>query len=59
MKEKIIYSKWLAYTLRKQGYKLLRTDINPNYPQFLCYIFADNEELEKAITAATAAHKAN
>jgi hypothetical protein len=32
VKEQIIFSKWLAYELRKQGFKLIRTDVNRNYP---------------------------
>ena len=32
MEEKVIYAKWLALELRKQGFKLIRTDINENFP---------------------------
>lgn len=48
-KEKIIYTKKLAYELRKQGFKLLRTGINENFPQYDTYIFEDTEELHKAV----------
>jgi hypothetical protein len=27
-KEYTIYTKWLAYELRKQGFRIIRTDIN-------------------------------
>ena len=48
-KEFTVYTKWLAYELRKQGFKFLRADINPNFPQFYCYVFADSAELQAAI----------
>lgn len=52
-KEKTIYTKWLAYGLRKQGFKLLRTEINPNFPQFDCWVFEDNLDLQIAIRCLT------
>lgn len=39
MREKIIYSKWLAYELRARGFELLRMGINKNFPQYNTYIF--------------------
>lgn len=51
--EKIIYSKWLALELRKRGFEFLRAGINPNYPQYNTYIFADTELLRQAITELT------
>lgn len=51
--EYIIYSKWLAYELRKRGFKILRTGVNPNFPQFDTYIFQDCEEFQKALTDLT------
>lgn len=48
-KEYTIYTKKLAYELRKQGFKLLRTGINENYPQLDTYIFEESEELHKAV----------
>lgn len=56
-KEYTIYSKWLAYGLRKQGFKLLRTEINPNHPQFECWVFENNIDLQIAITCITEARK--
>lgn len=53
MEEKVIYAKWLAYELRKQGFKLIRTDINENFPQFNTYVFEFTPELDKAIAALT------
>lgn len=45
MNEYTIYSKWLAYELRKQGFKLIRTGINKNFPQYNTYIFENTIEL--------------
>ena len=49
-KEYLIYTKKLALELRRLGFKILRTDINKNYPQYDVYIFKDSEELQRAIT---------
>ncbi len=47
MKEKTIYSKWLAYELRKKGFPIVRTEINPNFPQFYCWVFAETEDFTR------------
>lgn len=52
-KEYVIYAKWLALALRKQGFRLIRTDINENYPQYDTYVFEDNEDLQIAISQLT------
>lgn len=54
MNEKIIYSKWLAYELRKLGFKIIRTDINPNFPQFDVYVFEDSPRLLQEMSRLTA-----
>lgn len=51
--ERIIFSKWLAYQLRKQGFRLIRTDINRNYPQFDVWVFEDCKDLQIAINCLT------
>lgn len=56
-KEFIIFSKWLAYELRKQGFRLIRTDINRNYPQYDCWVFENNEDLQIAIRYLTSRNK--
>lgn len=56
-KEYTIYSKWLAYELRKQGFRLIRTDINQNFPQYICWIFEDCEDLQIAIRYLTEKRK--
>ena len=38
-KEKIIFTNWVAYELRKKGFKIIRTEINPNHPNLDCYVF--------------------
>lgn len=53
MEEKVIYAKWLAFELRKQGFKLIRTDVNENFPQFDTYVFEFTPELDAAIAALT------
>lgn len=52
-KEYIIYTKKIAYQLRKCGFKIIRTGINENYPQFDTYIFEDTEELRIALQKIT------
>lgn len=56
-KEFTIYSKWLAYELRKQGFRLIKTDINQNFPQFICWVFENNEDLQIAIRCLTEKRK--
>lgn len=52
-KEYTIYTKWLAYELRKQGFRIIRTEINPNFPQFDCWVFENNTDLQIAISSLT------
>lgn len=51
--EKTIYSKWVAYELRKQGFPIIRVDINPNKPQFDCWVFEETSAMLKALTQIT------
>lgn len=51
--EFIIFTPWLAYELRKQGFKLLRTDVNKRYPQYDCWVFEDSVDLQLAISFLT------
>ena len=48
-----IYTKRIAYELRKQGFKFLGTDINENFPQYLVYLFEDTPELHQALMLIT------
>ena len=49
MSEYTVYTKRLAFQLREQGFNLIRTGINPNFPQYITYIFEDSKELQQAI----------
>lgn len=55
-KEFTIYAKWLAYRLREQGFRLIRTGINEKKPQYDTYIFEDSLDLQIAITQLTKNH---
>ena len=57
-KEYIVYTKWLALALRKQGFKLLGIGINERFPQYDTYIFEETEELHNAIYDLTARRRA-
>ena len=48
MAEKIIYTKKIAYDLRKLGCKIIRVEPNPNKPQFDCYVFEETDDFIKA-----------
>lgn len=50
MKEKVIYMPWIAAQLREQGFKMLRTGVNPHKPQFDTYIFEETPALLEALT---------
>lgn len=49
-KEKIIYTKWLAIELVRQGFPIVRVERNPNKPSLYCFVFAETEEFTKAFT---------
>lgn len=55
-KEFTIYTRWLAVALRKQGFKILRTEVNKFHPQFDVYVFEDSQELQEAMLALTKAN---
>ena len=48
MQYKVIYMPWIAAQLREQGFKLLKTGVNPHKPQFDTYIFEETPEFLKA-----------
>ena len=49
MKEYTVYTKRIAYELRKQGFQFIRIGVNENYPQFNTYVFVDSKELREAV----------
>lgn len=53
MNEYKIYSRWLAYELRKRGFNIIRTEINKTHPQFDVWVFKDTAELHKTIVELT------
>lgn len=48
MKEKVIYTRWIANELVKQGFPVERVEANPNKPDFDCYVFAETADFKKA-----------
>ena len=42
-----VFSKKVAYELRKMGYRILYTEPNRNHPQFDVYVFENKNEIEK------------
>ena len=55
--EYTVYTKWLALKLREQGFRLIRTGINQNFPQYITYVFEDCEDLQIAIRQLSANRK--
>lgn len=53
MKEKIIFTRRVAYELRRQGFSIIRVEPNPNKPEFDCWVFEDTQALADALTAIT------
>lgn len=44
MKEKIVYTKWLARALVKQGFPIVRVERNPKKPDLYCFVFAETDD---------------
>ena len=55
-KEYTIYARWLAVKLREQGFRIIRTEINQNHPQYDTYVFENSVDLQLAITCLTKRH---
>lgn len=51
-----VYMKWVAIALRERGFKIKRTGINPNKPQFDTYIFDYTPAFQEALTKITETH---
>lgn len=47
--EKIVYTRKMAYELRKLGFKIIRTEPDMKRPEFDNYVFEDSVELQKAM----------
>lgn len=48
-----IYTRWVAFELRKLGFHIVATEPNPRWPQFDIYIFEDTEAFQSALTQIT------
>lgn len=48
-----IYTRWLAVSLRKEGFKMIATDVNEYHPKYDVYIFENSASLQEAITRLT------
>ena len=57
METRRIYTKKLAYELRKKGYTILRTIPNEEKPQYDNYIFKVTEGIDEAIAELTGGKK--
>lgn len=43
-----VYTRRIAYELRKKGFKILGTDINEYHPEFTIWLFQETEEFLNA-----------
>ena len=57
MNEYIVYMPYIATELRKEGFNIIRTEVNPHKPQFECYVFENTPEFIKAFTRITSQSK--
>lgn len=48
MNIKKIYTRKVAYDLRKMGFKILKTEPNERKPEFDVYLFEDTPEFQEA-----------
>lgn len=49
METKTIFTRKMAYELRRNGFKIIRTEPDKKHPEFDNYIFEDSEDLQKAM----------
>ena len=42
-----VYPRRIALELRKRGFRIVKTEVNENFPQYDVYLFEDNEELRR------------
>lgn len=52
-----VYTRWVAYELRKEGFKIIETDINEFFPQFTVWIFENTPEFMSAFKRISQSHK--
>lgn len=46
---KTIYTRRIAYELKKIGFPIVKVEVNPNKPEFDCYVFEESTELIEAL----------
>lgn len=44
-----VYTRWVAFELRKMGFEIIKVQPNPNKPEFDCYLFKDSKALHDAM----------
>lgn len=49
MKTQVVYTRRIAYQLRKMGFKIIKVVPNEYQPQYDNYIFEDTAELQEAL----------
>lgn len=52
-----VYTRWVAYELRKKGFKIIDTDINEYHPQFTVWIFEETKEFLQAFEQISKSRK--
>lgn len=48
MREKVIYTRWIANKLVEAGFPVVRVEANPNKPEFDCWVFEDSADFKLA-----------
>ena len=48
-----VYTRWIALELRRQGFKIIGTDINEYNPEFKVWIFEETPDFIKAFRAVS------
>lgn len=43
-----VYTRWIALQLRREGFRILSTDINEYNPEFKVWIFEDSPKFQQA-----------
>jgi len=49
----VIYTRWLATSLRNQGFPIIKVEANPNKPEFDCYFFEETDDFKQALNKLT------
>ena len=52
-----VYTKKIAFLLRKKGFRIVKTDVNYKRPEFDVYYFKDTPELHTALVEIAKEYK--